>query len=526
MIIIERRAPLDAMRETEPLTGSLFTNESGGHKFVITCVTGRGKDLETVPLLSGSVTGRFFRPDHTAVELTPAYAGIDADGRAWVVLPANCYTQTGAFGLVITWIDEDENRSVIYSAAGYVRAGEASEIVDPENIINVDAIQDMIDAMAAATSAATAAAAFVPEIIAHPYSPSATYVLGDYVIKNYLYYCFSPVNTPGTWESNKGHFVRVYVSEDMKDFRQALGTKAAVSDTDASGPDLDITDGSGNVIVRFADGNLETKYFKSVNVQYMSHSEPVDGDHGDLLITDSAGNALVQFSGGNIRVKNFDSALCARDWRGKKWCCVGDSLTEKNIRSDLVYHDYVAARTGIAVTNLGHSGAGYYYRGYSYGFRDQVGRVPTDSDVVTIFGSGNDCYSDSAPLGDVTDTGETTVCGCINKTLSLLYARCPAVNLGIITPTPWYLSSGTRDWSPLNPGNVMELYCEAIVEICRRNSIPCLDLYHMSNLRPYDADFRTLIYSKDEGNGVHPNEQGHALIAARFQAFLDTLLLH
>lgn len=309
--------------------------------------------------------------------------------------------------------------------------------------------------------------------------------------------------------------------EDVSDLKDSVSSLGRCDDSNADS-DLDITDSAGNAIARFAYGHIVTKNFDS---SYVSTIQPT-ADTEDLSITDPSGNAIVRFEGGHIKVKNFDSSVCSRDWRGKKWCCVGDSLTEKNIRSDLVYHDYISARTGINVTNIGHSGAGYYYRGYSYGIRDQVGRVPTDSDVVTIFGSGNDCYGDSAPLGDVTDTGETTVCGCINKALSILYTRFPAVNLGIITPTPWYLKSGTRNWSPLNPGNIMELYCEALVEICKRNSVPCLDLYHMSNLRPYDAGYRALMYSKDEGNGVHPNEQGHFLIAARFQAFLETLLLH
>ena len=272
------------------------------------------------------------------------------------------------------------------------------------------------------------------------------------------------------------------VLDEIADMETALQRRARVSDSDAEGPDLDITDGGGNVLARF--------------------------------------------EGGKFRTKDFVSNLDARNWRGKKWCMIGDSLTEDNIRTDIHYWDYIVSATGIQTYNLGHSGAGYYYRGYSYGFRDQAGRVPLDSDVVTIFGSGNDCWNDSAPLGEVTDTGEDTVCGCINKTLEILRDRVPLVNLGIVTPTPWYVQSGNRNWCPINPGNAMEQYCEAIIEICKRNSIPCLDLYHMSNLRPYDSAFRELAYLKDEGNGVHINEVGHLLIAARFQAFLDSLLLH
>ena len=73
---------------------------------------------------------------------------------------------------------------------------------------------------------------------------------------------------------------------------------------------------------------------------------------------------------------------------------------------------------------------------------------------------------------------------------------------------------------------VQWLYIDAIIEICKRKSIPVLDLYHKSNLHPDDADFRALAYSKDDGNGVHPDETGHKIIAPMFESFLDSLLLN
>lgn len=56
-------------------------------------------------------------------------------------------------------------------------------------------------------------------------------------------------------------------------------------------------------------------------------------------------------------------------------------------------------------------------------------------------------------------------------------------------------------------------------------TIKALDLYHCSNLRPWTEEGRVACYSKDDGNGVHPDENGHKLIAQRFKAFLDTLIL-
>lgn len=296
-------------------------------------------------------------------------------------------------------------------------------------------------------------------------------------------------------------------------------TSAKCMDDDSTA-DLNVTDEDGNVLARFASGEVETKNFASYRSPKTAQTTATGSD---LDVIDAGGNVILRLADGHIISKNFDSRTDTRRWVGKKWAAVGDSLTEVNQRTTLHYHDYVAERTGISVVNLGHSGAGYYARPSDYSFQIRAGQVPLDSDVVTIFGSGNDVGKKS--LGDVTDTvSADTLCGYINNTFDLLFSRFTTVNLGVITPTPW--KNGSNNWTPENPGNAMELYCEAIVEICKRRSIPCLDLYHCSNLRPMDAAFRAAAYSKDEGNGIHPDETGHFLIAARFEAFLDSLLLH
>lgn len=206
-------------------------------------------------------------------------------------------------------------------------------------------------------------------------------------------------------------------------------------------------------------------------------------------------------------------------WHGKKWTCIGDSLTGQNTRTSKHYFDYVHDSTGIVAINLGISGTGYANGdGANKQFYNRVSSVPLDSDVITIFGSFNDLASE-LELGTITDTGTTTIAGCINKTIDDLFAAFPLANLGIVTPTPWqtynaYLNSTAS----IN-------YVQMLIDICKKRGIPCLDLFHCSGLRPWDANFRTLAYSKDNGGGTHPDETGHALIAPRFEAFLDSLLL-
>ena len=201
--------------------------------------------------------------------------------------------------------------------------------------------------------------------------------------------------------------------------------------------------------------------------------------------------------------------------KGLKWVALGDSLTEKNIRTTKNYHDYIADETGVVVVNMGVGGSGYKKReGENKAFYQRVLNTPLDADIVTIFGSGNDL---SLTLGTPTDSGTDTLCGCINTTIDNLYSILPTVKLGIITPTPW----GKYPTDVVD--NKMALYSEAIVEICKRRGIPCLDLYHCSNMRPWDDTFKNLMYKRDDGNSVHPDEDGHKFMYRRFLTFIESL---
>lgn len=206
-------------------------------------------------------------------------------------------------------------------------------------------------------------------------------------------------------------------------------------------------------------------------------------------------------------------------WEGKKWVCVGDSLTENNIRTTMHYHDYISQETGISVVNMGLSGSGYAaLAGESKAFYQRVANVPTDANAVTIFGSGND-RSSGLSIGDPTDTGTSTICGCINTTIDNLVSIFPDVPLGIVAPTPWESNP------PSDPTNWMSRYTAALKTICEYRSIPFLDLYHCSNLRPWTAEGRVACYTKDEGSGVHPDETGHKLIASRFKVFVESIIV-
>lgn len=211
-----------------------------------------------------------------------------------------------------------------------------------------------------------------------------------------------------------------------------------------------------------------------------------------------------------------------KDWTQKKWVVIGDSLTQNNQTTTKHYFDYIIEETGISVVNMGVGGTGYANpNGTAGNFVDRMASVPTDADVYTIFGSFNDYTYNDLPIGSATDSGTATLCGYINAAFDALFARVPLANLGVIAPCPWVSINQVT-----SSGTFGKDYCDALKACCERRSIPFMNLYTESGLRPWDSDFVSLAYTKDAAHGVHPDETGHAILAPKFEAFLDKLLLH
>ena len=73
----------------------------------------------------------------------------------------------------------------------------------------------------------------------------------------------------------------------------------------------------------------------------------------------------------------------------------------------------------------------------------------------------------------------------------------------------------------------MEHFVSKLIEICKKRSIPCLDLYHTSNLRPWITEVNKKIFScgdSPNGDGLHPNHIGHRdYIAPKVKEFVKLL---
>lgn len=216
--------------------------------------------------------------------------------------------------------------------------------------------------------------------------------------------------------------------------------------------------------------------------------------------------------------------------KGVKWCAYGNSLTDSATLAGQTtgtknYVDYVSESLGLNVVNCGSGGTGFLKNNNKGTFVDRVSSIPLDTEILTVFGSFNDYEYISEHLGTIGDTGTDTIYGAIYNFIHDVYTRCPNAIIGIITPTKWgYLS----DWKDVSAGGLCDSYVEALLKTADKWSIPVLDLYHDSGLRPWDSNFAQLYYKDDDGNGtantVHPLDAAHKrFIAPKVEAFIKQI---
>lgn len=223
-------------------------------------------------------------------------------------------------------------------------------------------------------------------------------------------------------------------------------------------------------------------------------------------------------------IKKHNVKLVAEEykpWKNKKWVCMGDSITSnENSTATKRYYEYISEMTEISPVIMAHDGSGYKRdENNEQAFYQVAANIPTDADVITIFGSFNDLGS-TYQLGTKLDTGTTTIGGCINTTLDNIFNRIPLANVGIVAPCPW-----SNHWAGSQYSDTTKAYVNLIKEICEYRSIPFLNMFTESGLRPWDATFRQYAYTRDNGGGTHPDEHGHKLLSTKFEAFLNKLLL-
>lgn len=284
---------------------------------------------------------------------------------------------------------------------------------------------------------------------------------------------------------------KVWSASKTNELKSAIEQKADIKDSNKTDVEFDLSDGDGYVLLRIKDGHIITPNFNS---EYAITTTSLESSLSGINIT----NRL----------------------KGVKWDALGDSLTDPSTvgNSHKNYTKWISEKNGMSLNNCGVGGKGYWQ-----GIEDEVQNVRSDTDIVTIFGSLNDIGNYTTNPGNPTDTwagGYNTYCARARRVFDALLAVKTGIRIGVILPTPWvnYNPYDTASATQTDVENMLK----SLSDICKIYGIPVLDLYHNSNLRPWDSTFRTAYYVA--ADGYHPNEAGNKLfIAPQVEKFLLSL---
>ena len=216
--------------------------------------------------------------------------------------------------------------------------------------------------------------------------------------------------------------------------------------------------------------------------------------------------------------------------KGKLINVLGDSITEGALatRPENRFTDVLAREFECRVNNYGISGTRIARQEimtdspYDLDFCMRAPEMDGSADVVVVFGGTNDYGHGQAPIGTPEDRQPDTFYGACHFLMNTLLTLYPGKPVLICTPLRRLNEDdpqGDGTGRKLHAFEPLRRYRDIILETAFYYSLPVLDLYATSGIQPENpVILETLL-----PDGLHPSDAGHALIARRIGAFLQTL---
>lgn len=217
--------------------------------------------------------------------------------------------------------------------------------------------------------------------------------------------------------------------------------------------------------------------------------------------------------------------------KGKVIDFLGDSITAGVGVSDRDQYrfDHVLQRTcglkatynhGVGGTRFAHQRTASDRPHHDLYFCARAYAMNPEADIIIVYGGTNDYGHGDAPFGEYGDQTPATYCGAVYWLMNDLKTNFPHAKIVFITP-----ARRTGDLMPsANKGKLPDAkpllaYVEVIQRLAKDFDIPVLDFYHNLGIDPNNEEQR-LKYTTD---GLHFNDAGHAVLAARIAEFLRSL---
>lgn len=247
-------------------------------------------------------------------------------------------------------------------------------------------------------------------------------------------------------------------------------------------------------------------------IRYSARAEDIFFDDGEVqLSARTVQEAIVDLMKMNGSGNGSDGSAAAwyPDWSRFKLYVMGDSLTDPagGIHTSKFYYEYIAEKTGIKVVVDGLGGTGYHAGvSTSRRFADRVSNIPEDVSAVIIFGSGNDVKN---------ATFDEYKAG-MAEAMGYFFNNRPGLPVIIVPPSPWATyGKRSEEW---------KTYCDTLELVALNYSLHYVrEMWTAPPFDPNSTADRAAFFTKCP-DGVHPDENGHRLLAPYFYNALVKVL--
>lgn len=212
---------------------------------------------------------------------------------------------------------------------------------------------------------------------------------------------------------------------------------------------------------------------------------------------------------------------------------LGDSITQGVGASSehTVYHAVLKREAGLAeARNYGISGTRFALQKGTEArpkddyvdvnsFCERFEQMDDDADVVVVFGGTNDYGHGDAEIGSFSDRTPETFYGACHYLFSGLVKKYIGKTIVIMTPLHRIGEMGISEEKVSGYFGPLKDYVNIIREVAEFYSLPVLDLFATSGLQPEIKEIQEN-YIPD---GLHPNDNGNAVISQKLKKFLELL---
>ena len=221
--------------------------------------------------------------------------------------------------------------------------------------------------------------------------------------------------------------------------------------------------------------------------------------------------------------------------KGKIIDFLGDSITEgvgvvdrENNRYDNVLKKEYGLKAvynyGIGGSRLAHQSKPSEKPRHDLCFCGRVYDLNRDADIIVVYGGVNDYLHGDAPIGQMGDTTPATFCGAVRFLMNFITTEYAGKQVVFLSPARFDydgMNGRVPSNSPLKREDALPVlgYTKIIKDTAALYGIPVLDMYERLGIDPTDPTQK----EKYTSDGLHFNDVGHHIIAARLREFLEAL---